>query len=288
MTEQIYPTPISGYYLKENNWLKDGFKWTKDNDVLTYDGSIWLLNDKEVKYAHELFPPHQHEFVPSEKKDYEICLSCGTYHSTAQLPPSEIYESDYWSHEQNRSTLEEQVHNHTETDSAGISKIDKILSFVDPAPAVLEIAPAPGVLMKKLSEGGYAVFGVEPNPNYAEQILAVAPRAHLFIGYYPDIFAPSPGEIFNYIIGMDVVEHIEDYKKLFSETYRLLKPGGKFIFMSPILYGKDQYRDCDFDHPDEHCWLYTKEFLEQYLLSMFSSVEFNQWILGHEIVICKK
>lgn len=288
MTTPIYPTPISGYYLKENNWHKDGFKWTKDNDVLTYDGNVWLLNDSEVKYTYELTPPHQHEFIPSEKKDYEICVSCGTYHSVAQLPPPEIYEKDYWSHEEGRSTYEEQIFNHTETETAAISKVDSILQFVPKAPAILEIAPYPGILLNKLNQGGYAVFGVEPNINYVADILKTAPNAHIFIGYYPDIFAPSPGETFDHIIAMDLVEHIDNYEKLFSETHRLLKTGGKFIFMSPIIYEDGRYRQCDFEHSNEHCWIFTKKFLQEYLIGIFSSVEFNQWILGHEIVVCTK
>jgi 2-polyprenyl-3-methyl-5-hydroxy-6-metoxy-1,4-benzoquinol methylase len=95
--------------------------------------------------------------------------------------------------------------------------------------------------------------------------------------------------VYDVIIGSDVMEHIEDYDSFFRTTQRVLVSGGKAIFMSPIILNEDGlYRTRDFEHPDEHCWVHTQKFLEPYLKEMFSEVKFTRWIVGHEMIILTK
>ncbi len=46
-------------------------------------------------------------------------------------------------------------------------------------------------------------------------------------------------ECFDIVISCDVFEHVADCMKAFSETYRVLKKGGKLIFSVPIYWDRD-------------------------------------------------
>ena len=54
---------------------------------------------------------------------------------------------------------------------------------------------------------------------------------------YHDIQGPFPieGEVVDRILSEDCIEHIEEkfYEGIFSETYRVLKPGGVFRLSAP-------------------------------------------------------
>lgn len=233
---------------------------------------------------------HQHNFTPSlNHKGYEHCIDCGTFHSTSPLTPEEIYENNpYWGEDSGRSTLEQQVSNMTTIDDCGISKVDRVLQFVpDDADAILEIACAPGELLRQLSEMGRTCVGVEPSKKYLEFISNHAPKAGVVIGYYPQVFTPQTENVFDCIIGLDVMEHIEDFDGFIAATYRLLVPGGTAIFMSPIIYEDGLIRSGEFK-PDEHIWIFSKKFLEEYFKPIFSGVRFSRWLVSHELVILKK
>lgn len=231
---------------------------------------------------------HHHVFKPSDKDGYEICEECGSYHSIAPGNPNEIYvEKDYWSHETGHSTFDEQVGNLTETETCGISKVNKIIGNLPQRKPVLEIACAPGVILKALYENGYAVVGIEPNKKYFGDIWNQCPQAVLMEGYFPECTKQFPNESFDYIIASDVFEHIDNYVAFIEEVERLLASGGKAIIMSPIILEDGQYRQRDF-LPYEHCWIHTQQSLEELLYEYFIHVEFSRWIVGHEVLICSK
>jgi 2-polyprenyl-3-methyl-5-hydroxy-6-metoxy-1,4-benzoquinol methylase len=230
---------------------------------------------------------HQHHYILSDKKGYEIC-ECGTYHSIELLPPDELYLNDYWNGK-TRSTIKEQVHNLTETNSTGISKIDKVLSYMgDKCGVVLEIGCAPGIFMNIANKKGYRVMGIEPDKNNISEIIKIAGQSATIIqGYFPKVLENNELFLFDFIVAMDVVEHIEDYKSFIKAAYDKLKPFGKFIFMSPIIYTDNLYRGIDFI-PHEHAHIFSQKYLQDYLFSIFNEVLFDRWIVGHELVICTK
>lgn len=231
---------------------------------------------------------HTHTFITSNKKGYEVCSDCGTYHSVDLKPPSEIYEN-YWGDGTGRSTLEQQCENLSTTDECGISKVDRILQFVPKrCKSVLEIACAPGELLNRLMERNISdVFGIEPCLDYIEFICKKAPDAKVLNGYFPEVTKPSPPDVFDCIIGMDVLEHAHDYEAFIDEVHRLLAPNGVAILMSPIIYEDGFIRESEF-RPDEHAYIFTKKFLEPYLSEKFSEVKFRRWVVSHEIIIMKK
>ncbi len=62
---------------------------------------------------------------------------------------------------------------------------------------------------------------------------------------------------FNAVFAFSIIEHLSDYHNLLDETYRVLKPKGKFLCIAPFLINV---------HPDPHDYTrFTKEKLEMIL-----------------------
>ena len=229
---------------------------------------------------------HQHQFTPSEHEGYEAC-TCGTYHSTRLLHREELYEDNYWNGG-TRSLMKDQVYNLTETESCGISKVDKIMRYLPVKGDTLEIGCAPGELMRRLLEKGHYVVGIEPDIKNIPGIKKIAGfTSEIIHGYFPDCMVGKAGFIFDYVIAMDVLEHVEDYKGFIHAAWSLLRPKGRFIFMSPVIYDDGLYRERDMV-PLEHAWIFSQEYLRDYLGEKFSEVIFDRWIVGHEIIVCIK
>jgi len=227
---------------------------------------------------------HQHTFVSCEKPGYEVCSDCGTYHSIAQESPEQIYEiEEYWSYDNKRSKFEEQILNLNETEGTGISKIDIILKYI-PAHTkyVLEGGCAPGELLRRLTEMGYDATGIEPSVRYIQPILNHAPKSRVIHGYFPQVFKDTYKEVFECLIFMDCFEHIDDTDLFIETAYRLLKPNGALICMSPIIMADGKKRDIDFIER-EHCWIYSQSFLDERLKENFKEVKWDVWVNGHEI-----
>lgn len=231
---------------------------------------------------------HSHKFTKCDKPGYEQCSDCGSYHSTQLESPETIYEQNYWSKENGRSTLMDQLWNHTERQTCGISKVEKVLEYVPETGTVLEIGCAPGALLKLLTLTGREAFGIEPDINVINFMKEQHTGATFIEGYFPDVFEAKRKNIFDCIIAMDIFEHIDDYDTFAKAVHRLLKPEGIGILMSPIIYEEGAFRQCDFDVPEQHAYIFTKKFLDPYLKSIFSSVRWDRWQIGHELVILTK
>jgi cyclopropane fatty-acyl-phospholipid synthase-like methyltransferase len=228
---------------------------------------------------------HTHIFTPDEiREGYEIC-ECGTYHSLKLLSPDELYLHGYWGPEHGRSTMDEQVSNLSEYNIDGDTKIDCVLKYAI-GHTLLEIGCAPGILLKKATGLGFDCGGIEPDINNVLDIYKICgPGPKIVSGFFPGRFKHWKDR-YDTIVAMDVVEHIEDYDDFIRSAHGLLNEGGRFIFMSPIIYEDGKCRDRDFT-AREHAWIFSKTYLLSYL-SIFSNVKFDRWIVGHEIVVCIK
>lgn len=49
---------------------------------------------------------------------------------------------------------------------------------------------------------------------------------------------PFEDKSFDVVISEEVMEHVEDYNKALDEVYRVLKPGGIYIFTIPLMEGR--------------------------------------------------
>jgi 2-polyprenyl-3-methyl-5-hydroxy-6-metoxy-1,4-benzoquinol methylase len=231
---------------------------------------------------------HIHTFIKSDKEGYEVCSECGSHHSIAQVNPKILYEErPYWGDGTGRSGLPDQCENLLSTDECGISKVDRVLQFIPHGKRCLEIACAPGIMLQKLSERFLEVYGIEPSDKYIDFICKKAPKAKVIHGFFPEVTKPIPDGSFDCIVGMDVMEHTNDDFGFVHECRRLLTRDGVMIMMSPIILHDGLVKDSDFI-PDAHCWIHTQKFLEPCLKEMFREVKFTRWVVGHELIICKK
>jgi SAM-dependent methyltransferase len=93
---------------------------------------------------------------------------------------------------------------------------------------VLDIGCGPGNSSNLISKTGAKVTGID----FSQKMIDVA------LSTYPDITfqqadaenIPQPDNTFDVVIANYVVHHFADPAKVFSEIYRVLKPGGKFAF----------------------------------------------------------
>jgi 2-polyprenyl-3-methyl-5-hydroxy-6-metoxy-1,4-benzoquinol methylase len=152
----------------------------------------------------------------------------------------------------------------------------------------LEIGCSPAVILNRLLDRNFTVWGIEPSERYIPFLREQAPEAHIVQGYFPEVTSRCEEGVFSCIISLDVAEHIDDFQGFFNEIHRLLTPDGTAIIMSPIILNRDGLiKKSDFI-ASEHAWIWTERFLEEYLKEFFKEVSFHRWINGHEIILLKK
>lgn len=230
---------------------------------------------------------HTHGFNPSkEHPDYQQCEICGSLHRVADVAPFSIYEKGYWNRE-GFSTIEEQVFNVSGfKNETGSTKIEMILKYASEGEQALELACAPGSLMVALRERYKHVTGIEIDPTYRDQILKVVNGAGaLVFGRFPEVSQKWNSESFDFITGMDVLEHIENGPEFMAEILRLLKPDGTVVLMAPFKTDQDPL-DAN-QYVPEHVWIYTESFLKEWFSEMFEEVITDRWISGHNIIVGK-
>lgn len=114
-----------------------------------------------------------------------------------------------------------------------------VLREVSPGPGVrvLDIGAGQGSLSAKLLEAGYSVSACDAYPDMF-RLHGVECRRVDAAGR-----VPYDDGSFDLAISVEVVEHLESHRSLFTEVNRLLKEGGKFVFTTPnILSFKSRLR----------------------------------------------
>lgn len=102
---------------------------------------------------------------------------------------------------------------------------------------VLDIGAGQGALSKRLLEAGYAVEACELFPEMFN-VPGVECRRVDVTGALP-----YEDDSLDAAVAVEVVEHLESHRMLFSEAARVLKPGGKLLFTTPnILSLKSRLR----------------------------------------------
>lgn len=122
-----------------------------------------------------------------------------------------------------------------------IHRLQKLIRVIDPQPGekILEIGCNYGMFVRKIAESGADVTGVDINKDVIDSLQDS--RFHVMSG--TDLrFADNT---FNKIFSFEVIEHIPEIKKYFSETCRVLKPGGTLTVSFPweLIRGQSAIRD---------------------------------------------
>jgi sugar transferase (PEP-CTERM/EpsH1 system associated) len=87
-------------------------------------------------------------------------------------------------------------------------------------------------LAPKLLKTGAEVHGIDP----ALDTESVPDLAAVTIKQGTAEAIPYPDDRFDVVVSRSVLEHIQNPQVVFAELYRVLKPGGKFIFLTPNKY----------------------------------------------------
>ena len=92
--------------------------------------------------------------------------------------------------------------------------------------------------------------------------------------YKTDLLAPSFSRNFDFVICIDVLEHIEEDRKVIKNLEQVLKPGGYFLMHSPSIYSEEDAGE-DETFVDEHARAgYSKDDIREKLESVgFNPVE---------------
>lgn len=102
---------------------------------------------------------------------------------------------------------------------------------------VLDVAAGQGSLSQKLLDAGYTVSACELYPEQFKVEEVECLQADLNERW------PYAAARFDAMVMVEVVEHIEDHQRMFTEAARVLKPGGKLLFTTPnILSLKSRMR----------------------------------------------
>ena len=234
-------------------------------------------------------PIHKHTFKHGPIPHYEVCTICETLHRISDVAPSSVYADGYWSRE-GHSNIHEQVYNVSQfKNEAGVTKIGSVLKYIpDECGEALEIACAPGAAMASLWGYCKGVTGIEFSDQYKDEIMKYSgdSRTKLAFGSFPEVTKDWDEDYFSLIIALDFFEHAANGQAVIEEVRGLLTDGGVAVFMSPFLFNDGQYREQD--RHEEHIWLYSQNYLKEWMESMFSEVKFDRWIVGHELLIVKK
>jgi 2-polyprenyl-6-hydroxyphenyl methylase / 3-demethylubiquinone-9 3-methyltransferase len=97
---------------------------------------------------------------------------------------------------------------------------------------VVDIGCGGGFLAEEFAALGCRVTGIDPSPVSVAVARAHAAGRGLRIDYLPGAGEdlPVPGAAFDVACCCDVLEHVSDLDRVISETARVLRPGGLYLF----------------------------------------------------------
>lgn len=111
-------------------------------------------------------------------------------------------------------------------DPSHLKRIDRLLPL-RPGQRVLEVGCGQGHLTIRLAERGIDVVGIDANPTAPE----VSGSDRVFYMRAEDLHFPDAE--FDAIVSVHAIEHIPPLDQAASEMARVLKPGGRALFIYP-------------------------------------------------------
>jgi len=189
-----------------------------------------ICGSKDYEKKHVLL--HTSNKVIQKLKIYEVntflykCRKCDFYFASPQISSElmsqyyKILDSEYYDNNNLNNNLNKQRPN-------SISMVLSILRKYKLKGKVLEIGCGKGYLLNELKkEGIYECFGIEPSPTaskFAMENFGLNIKNELFNGKSAFTF------LFDVVILVDVIEHLNNPREVFNNIRRVLKPGGIVI-----------------------------------------------------------
>jgi 2-polyprenyl-3-methyl-5-hydroxy-6-metoxy-1,4-benzoquinol methylase len=115
------------------------------------------------------------------------------------------------------------------------SVLNRIQSLFQGKPiTVLDIGCGNGFVAMQLAQFGHSVVGVDASADGIKIARSAYPLVRFEVcSLYDDRLPDIVGTSVECIIALEVVEHLFYPKKLFEQSYRILKPGGYLIISTP-------------------------------------------------------
>ena len=111
-----------------------------------------------------------------------------------------------------------------------------ILKFAPSDARVIDIGTGDGEFLRVMDESGFTrVSGHEIPGADLSGVKGIAENIYEDFDY-----SSIPGESFDVVTMLDVVEHVRDPKFLLSQCHRILKPGGHVYFHTPVVTRTDR------------------------------------------------
>ena len=102
--------------------------------------------------------------------------------------------------------------------------------------SILDVGCGGGLATEPLAKKGAEVIGIDENNNNLKQAKKHALEKSLKINYINtsfDNFIKNNKKKFDLILCLEVIEHVDNYKKTLEQITKIIKPGG-FLILSTI------------------------------------------------------
>lgn len=100
-----------------------------------------------------------------------------------------------------------------------------------PTGRILDAGCGMGYFLLRASRYFKEVYGIDRSEFAIENVKNIVPRAHVFVGSVEK--HEFNDDFFDCITAFDLVEHLKEPEIFIKEVYRVLKPGGIFVFSTP-------------------------------------------------------
>ncbi len=95
---------------------------------------------------------------------------------------------------------------------------------------VLDLGCAFGYGTAKIARH-YETYGLDASPDYIRRARRAVPRARFAVGAAEHL--PYPDASFDAVVLLDVLEHVDDERRVVAEIARVLRPGGLLVLSVP-------------------------------------------------------
>lgn len=108
---------------------------------------------------------------------------------------------------------------------------DIINQNTTPETRILDIGCGHGELLKAVYDKTPHTYGVDPDKEALDKNTLIKNKV---VGVVEDL--PFESNFFDLVVSEWVLEHLNDPEKAFREIFRVLKPGGKVVFLTPNVW----------------------------------------------------